>query len=930
MDSLCDSDSVSEKPRNSDDSDCDAQILAEQEAAKLQEENASLIKETNILRAQFESAVSLTKKMDEMHAKNAKLAADARSLQSEKADIERRLEISLRTNEEIAGQLEAEKKCALQRHSQQQAEKEAEMSKSKRQFEIEIEKVKDQLKKSEDEKGQCELKLKQIESKVRHLLQNAEQFFESRFDDIDALVELLLKPNVALIEAERASARSEEQVQALTAKVKKQRSLLRDSKKCCEKLACEVKRLQREIADNSKQHENQVRKIEARHAEEDEERKTQAESDRRLINELQLKNESLSNELKEVKKSLKVFKDKEQEKELQAKTAMVQVVERVDPVKKLKEQISDLNENLVEVNSKLEASEDKKESLAKSLAQSEKKKTELEIELEKRTGELTALQVVHGETLKEIDALRESLHAKKEKEADQKEIKLSKCLKAKVSHLQHTIKTQEQQIHELSLENEKYKARNEKKKQKHECVKNELNDAKQKLEQMSCDLGEAKLQLKDKQVVTADDVMPVYAWRATCFDGALAEEIDKVALSSVLQPPSKLHQIYRAIQKHYAHLIADKDKKVRDLGDELQRIKTIVNQLAVDVSLSLSLGAITVDDLISKGGDQIIIGKVKQVVSAMEDAQRQKHQFDALTEHITSMFGESADLFVQLTDIKQVIDGLTASIKRKSRKCHALKSRLHDLQSVTEAQLEDLTAENKDLNTSLLELQKEHADSSRVIAKLKNDLMAARREYQNLINAHNEAEIGRVAAQEKNMQTVRGEYGAVELRLNEHIERLNNELGKAAGVIDEYESNLAKMKKGIQAAQKIIEEKESQITELQDSKERENRHLQSQYATEKSHLVENYESALEELRQQCDAHRSDLEKVSYELSESKKLNCQAKKSLCSLKREKARSEKKKWRRSGRIELLGSYSPTDLKSAPNTSWAQSCIICRFNP
>ena len=29
-------------------------------------------------------------------------------------------------------------------------------------------------------------------------------------------------------------------------------------------------------------------------------------------------------------------------------------------------------------------------------------------------------------------------------------------------------------------------------------------------------------------------------------------------------------------------------------------------------------------------------------------------------------------------------------------------------------------------------------------------------------------------------------------------------------------------------------------------------------------------------------------------------------------------EKRKWRRSGRIELLGSYSPTDLKSAPSTS------------
>ena len=73
-------------------------------------------------------------------------------------------------------------------------------------------------------------------------IQNAAQCFESRFDDVDALLELLQKPNVSRIEAERASARSEEQVQVLTTKVEKQCSLLKDSTK----LACQVKRLQRE------------------------------------------------------------------------------------------------------------------------------------------------------------------------------------------------------------------------------------------------------------------------------------------------------------------------------------------------------------------------------------------------------------------------------------------------------------------------------------------------------------------------------------------------------------------------------------------------------------------------------------------------------------------------------------------------------------
>ena len=917
MDSLCDSDSTMEKPRSSEDSEVDMQLLAEQETAKLQEENASLLKETNILRAQFESAVNLTRKMDEIHAKNMKLAADARSLQSEKADVERRLEISLRTNQEITGQLAAEKKSALHRQTQQQAENEAELSRYKREFEAETEKLKGQLKKSEDDKEHCELRLKQIESKVNHLLQNAKLYFDTSFDGIDSLVELLLKPNTALIEAERANARSVEQAEALKAKVKKQRTLLKDSKKCCEKLASEVKRLQKELDQTTKQHEIQLKKVDARHAEEYEERKIQGDADRRLINELQLKNEALGNQLKSVQAELKTLKDKEQERELQAKTTIVQPVDKPDPIKKLRERISDLSDCLAELKGKLDVSEQKRENLTQSLITAEKKAATLEAELKKRTSELSASQIVHGETLKEIDALRESLHAKNEKEVDQKEIKLSKCLKAKVAHLKHTVKTQSQQIHELSLENENYRANIEKWQNKHDGVKAELNETKQKLEQICSDLTEARLQLQEKHILTPDDVMPVYAWRADCFDSDLAQEIDKLALTSVLQPPSKLHHIYRAIQKHYAQVLSERDRQIKTLSDDLQNVKNIINQLTVDVSLSLSMSAITFDDLM-KGGDQRLVEKVKQVVETMEDAQRQKHQFDALAEHITTVFGEAPDMFVQLTDIKQVVDGLSTSVKRKSRKCHALKAKLRELQSATETQLEELQEENRELNSCLVELRKEHEDSTKIVSKLKNDLAFARRDYQELVNSHSEAESGRAAAHEKSIAAVRGECGVVEARLNEHIERLNNELAKAAGVIDEYESNLSKMKKGIQAAQKIIEEKESQITELNDTKDRENKRLQSQYASEKSHLVENYEKALEELRQQCDAHRNDLEKVSFELSESKKLNAEAKKSLLSLKREKARLDNELTKLQDRLERERSLSRAAVKNAQLTA------------
>ena len=919
LDCFSDSELLNGK-QHSSDLDTEGQLLEEQKNIKLQQENESLMKETSILRAQFESAVGLTKKMDDLHAKNVKLSAEARSLQAEKEELERRLEIALRANQDLTGQLASEKQGALQRQAQEQTQREEAMVNTRKQFECEIEKLTQELKKSESDKEKSALKLRQIESRVQHLVQNAEQYFERKFESIDDLVKLLGLPKLSTPE-ERTVIRTVGEVESLKAKVKKQKACLKQSKKERERLVGEMKKLQKDFEVSTKKYETQIKKMAAKHADFEEEQNTKTTSDQKLITELKMKNDALTAEVTGLKRTLKEINDRNQEQSLQEKTKMVVSIselKKADPTRAYQDKIQDLKENVSTLTQKLSDADDKKRELTQSLAKSEKAVDSLGIELEKTKGELAALQLVHQETQNEIQCLRNSLHAKDASQPDRKEVRLSKCLKAKVAQMDHTIKSQAQQIHELSLKNEKDKQDIEKLEQRNEQMKAEVSDSRQKMEQLVTELGEARLRLQDTKTVTADDVMPVHAWKATGFDPELAQQIDQLAMNSLLQPSTKITQIYRAISKYYSQIIADKDEKAKKAKEEVKRIQQIVNQVCVDISLGLSLPAISFEDLIERGGDQKIVAQIKETAAALDAAQRRSHQLGALTDHIVNMFGQSDDMFAQITEVKQALDGLDASLKRKVRTCKALKKKLKDAKATSTQQIEDLLNEKGELESSLHDLKKEFDGANATILKLKNELLTVRQEYKEFVNSTNDKEAERSSAHRTDVESLRNEHARVESQLNSAIQKLNSEITNASSIIQEHESNIAKLRKALQLAQTKIEEKEAAYAELQEAKQKEIRQLQNQYTTEKTNLTDSYEKALEELQQQCDAHRNDLEKVSVELADSKKTNCQAKKALTSLKREKAKLESELTSLQERMEREQALNKAAVKNAQLTA------------
>jgi hypothetical protein len=139
-------------------------------------------------------------------------------------------------------------------------------------------------------------------------------------------------------------------------------------------------------------------------------------------------------------------------------------------------------------------------------------------------------------------------------------------------------------------------------------LKQDLKERDRQIAALTGELTEVKVQ--PQPTISPEDIMPITAWRYPEFDPTLAEKIENVALNSLLQPASKLNQIYKLIVKFYTDALTKSDAQSRAFVEETERVKAIVNQFAVDISLLLSLGSNNYDDFVNRGGAQKIVQQV--------------------------------------------------------------------------------------------------------------------------------------------------------------------------------------------------------------------------------------------------------------------------------------------------------------------------------
>lgn len=890
-----------------DESDIETQLMAEQDNSNLQENIEKLQKELSICRAQFEQATAINKKIENIHNKNQKLTAAVRNLQSEKDELTRRLEISMRANDDLESKLNEERLMSSQQCARETAEKEREMIQIKSEFSNQLDLISKKMDSAIKDKETQELQNKITTNKIDKLLQNSNQFFGLTFTDIDSLIDYLSQP--PLLSPQQQPQISQETTTSnpadLEKKNKSARQKLKESRRQCEKLLSDLDKLQRELQDSEKKKksmtdfwQNQIDQLKDEHS-------TALQEANENIQQLISNNQKLKTENQKIKSELKELRS--QQNSLQTASnftsqGQITIIDKPEPVHQhsFKEEFESVSRTNIDLEQKLQNCERRRDDLSTKVKKLEDQKMQLEVEIEKQKHSLNALQVVHDETVREVATLRESLHSRCESHCNKNpEKKLSQRLKEELDKSAQTIQQLSQQLHELQLEKESERHQKETIENKYKSVKGELDEAQFKISSLNDEISEIKEQVSEKPQLTADDLIPIYAWRSNDFDPALAQQIEKVITNQLLQPASKLNNVYKVIIKYYNEIRQQKLEVISNLTNDLQNLKNFVNKFTVDTSILLSMNPITVNDFLSNQGNEKILSALTNMMKDFENLKRRDAYFSSFIEELTSTFGNPQnynfalnpnDFHSFIVDLKTKMDTINQKLKIRSKKLSDLKNLVAQLKRSTDNDISIMRAE---LNENIEDFNKIKAERdllAEMNQKLKRELSSTKYQLTDLQHNYEEKETAYKDQMDQALLSAQTQHNAIQQNLKQQVEQLLADKESTKSALENHESSIERLRNVIESHQKEINEKNQVISTLTTERDSIRAQTEEKCRQEKEQLIKSYEKAVKEIRKQCDNHRVDLEKASTELADSEKKYHFAKETIVSLKREKIKLE----------------------------------------
>lgn len=911
MDSSYESDHSLSKGATPDESDIETQLLAEQEGCKLIEEKEKLQKEIDVIRTQFDQAIQVTKNMDAIHHKNQKLAKALRAIQFEKDDLQKKLEISQNANAEIESKLNEEKIAFSQQRQHEAAEREKELSKTKKEYEKKIKELKNKLEEISLAKEKSDLHNKMLRSKVERLLHCSSQFFCLTISDIDALIDLISNsssippqpaPQPEPQPAPYFNNNLNEQIIIFQKKFKINRQKLKQAKKQNESFQSEINILKHDMAEKDKKQKLIAQEYEAKIKHIKEECSLKISDANDVNRKLEEKLNSLKNEMQNLKSELKDFR---LQKIAQESTTLEnqEYTKNVENKKNdnsdnnligFHEEIESLKLSNSDLTQKLQESTEKCKKLFSRIKNLESENNKFEIEVENYKNKYDALQTTHDQTILEVETLRQTLHSKPDPKPRHEDHKLARRMKLQNDRLEKTIRSLNNQIHELSVENEGLRRNENNLQSQLQTIKDDLEESQQKISSLSDELSDTKMQLHEKPVLTPDDIIPPYAWSFTEFDKELSGSIQKIISNPLLQPPSKLNNIYKAINKHFTTLLEHKDEQSAYLSQELQSMKDAFNQFIIDLCIALQIQSMTKDEFTLEKVSQAAIHKIKELIQMYENEKRQNAQCTAFIDHFTAEFGNTdpVDLHAQVNSIRTALDTQSKAIKIRSKQCRTLRKALHSIKQTTNDEITTLSTDLSNVTTSKDKLKAKCNDLSVQNSKLKREIQIANNQIRELKVACEEKEQALREDFENKLQESSVKLSKTTDELQNQIKRLQAEKEKSEETVLNGEKSLLMLKNVIEQERKTSSQKDDAMKQLKESKDNEIEQIIAKNKAEKDQLISTHEESISAIKRQCEVHRIDLVKVSQELASSLKKRDELKMTIIQLKREKMKLENK--------------------------------------
>lgn len=916
---------------------------------QLKERLDELMKENTTLRTQFEEAVNLTEQMEAIHQENANLLAENRRLKAENDDLALNLRILKDRNQEASNKLKNEKNISSTQRGSDLNSMNKEIEKIKSQTKAQIDEIYGQLDQANQEREREELEKKMLMRKMDVVINEAGRYFESSFQTIDDVLSAFKQPRSQNV-SQNTTTLGQSTLAPQSRSILPQQSSMVQQQGDLQNLQKKVKRLKKQIAEKEDLLSAKEEEVVRMNRDHDREKKQWEQQQAELANELNIVNaqaqrdqetyshnisqfeakiQALKSEMDKEKKKCKKANDerkalKKQVHSLQYQAGLPQTHQaqatdlsdsdsgsntdsnlhynhgasrqsapRVDP---RDETIDKLTTSQAELTEQLKSANQKKDQLAKILAQRDQAVHALQIDNEKARNDLNALNTVYKETLNEVDTLRSALTARKEAEKQIKEAEpKEKEANPRVTKLQKALEAQKQKYYQLQVASDKKDTLIQQLQLDQKHLQQQIKEAEEAAERAQNETKELNTTIQATPKPKADDFIPPSAFRCSEFPTELSSKVAKIANNPSLQPASKIQNTYKVIRKFYMNQVTMRDNALDEAFTENQTISNAVNQFLVDASLAIDIEEpITFKDFFAQNSGKFLVDKISQVRSENADLAHENEQMKATLQQLRDTFADCGDGSVQdpqthIIQIRERLNQTQGELQSTHKKMKSYKSQLKKCEQQAKKNeqtlkqtIDDLKAENETLSqhqeTATKQLQDLKQENQRLTVEL-SDVTHTRDDLESTIIQDHDEQVQQATAQ-----------------LEDQVSSLKKQLRSQKTAYDQLESDyrdaqddLNRSRTQLQTLKSQKAQRDAEFAELRKQLEENERAAQERLEREKESLTESFNETVAKLHEQCEKHREDVKHINDQLAEQQILVANQKAQISKITKEKLKA-----------------------------------------
>lgn len=870
------------QPKSEEDSDESSAIRQQ----ILSDENERLRNELQRLKAQFESAVEITKDMDSLHATNQELATKLRAAESSRDDLQRRIEIN---SSQFKEQLDREKeKCTSQiRMVQQQVmDIQNKMNQQKIEYGNKIEKLENELRITKQAKEDEIRNKKTLEMKINKILDTTSNMFNEKIDSEDKfqiIMQNIKAEHTRNIderkrEIDAISQEYESSMKQCTHKIKK---LKNGKKRMTEQLAKAEDRigdLEKEINQQNQQHQVEIKNMQL-------EAESKLAFDKNAVDQYEQKITRLQAQIVEKRKSQECLSPKIEKRIVQIEQTPKPHINFDD--KKYEATISRLHHRTIKLNSEITEIKQKSEEMKRALDESKRLLTDYE--------SVTAKQKEEIESLKSQNQSLETTN----KSLQDDMIKSGQALKDEHNKIEQSL---ESKIDELDLQAQKLKKQNiEINQEKITCQQKlssvelllskksvEIKQLQNKIPELEKEVSDLRLKLsRVPPQLKEEDIVPSSSFRIHNAPEQVISSLIEISNNSALQAASKIQMALSSLNSYYQKITSKYEEEKSKYEDNNNLEKSITNELLGQLSTLFGTSQISVNEFYTNSRTR---SDLYQDLCKYKDV-AEKNQFEASKMHdAMNHIYDKAQLkskgdINEFDEFINKFESMNNHLEDAEIRIKSLQKKHKDTKQKLNSRITELVEENEQLNSQNENLLNENKHKNKSIDQMKQQIKQLQFNIKDSDNNH------MVELNEKQHEldtltqelTLQNEENCK--AFEKQILDQQNNINALNKKIHDLEETKDVLKKGVRVLKSKYDEGIEEIKNLKQTIVDQEKKHRERIEEERKNISQVCESTVAKLQEQCKDFRSTISKMNNSLINVETQNKKYSSEVSSLKRQ---------------------------------------------